>query len=210
MKRVKLSQMNLTGANSFVVEGVKYTDLTVVGTEFHFSNDKSNVVLDASESPHLIARDHGCLMGEYNVPLDTYGKAVKMLQSGFNVDSIATSTDLTVVEVQAISHEANYGGMGLSPQKVPAGLDKDALVLKVAGFIQDIDQVALKVATKDTLQSLVASLHSYKGTRTGTVPKGTKSVLTDYIVTKLGVNVVGLGKCTKPVLEAICRHLCGD
>ena len=64
--------MNLTGANSFVIEGVKYTDLTVVGTEFHFSNDKSNVALDASESPHLVARDHGCLMGEYNVQLNTY------------------------------------------------------------------------------------------------------------------------------------------
>ena len=128
-------------------------------------------------------------------------KAIQMLKSGFNVNSIATATGLTVVEVQAIGHEANYGGMGLSPQKVPAGLDKDALVLKVAGFIPGIDQVALKVATKDTLQALVASLHSYKGT---------KSVLTDYIVTKLGVNVVGLGKCTKPVLEAICRHLCGD
>ena len=137
-------------------------------------------------------------------------KTIQMLKAGFVIDSISKSTGLTVVEVQAIGHEANYGGMGLSPQKVPAGLDKDALVLKVAGFIQDIDQVALKVATKDTLQSLVASLHSYKGTRTGTVPKGTKSVLTDYIVTKLGVNVVGLGKCTKPVLEAICRHLCGD
>lgn len=206
MKRVKLSQMNLTGANSFVIEGVKYTDLAVVGSQFHFSNTEYNVVLDKSESPHLIARDHGCLMGEYNVPLDTYGKAVKMLQSGFNVNSIATATGLTVVEVQAIGHEANYGGMGLSPQKVPAGLDKDALVLKVAGFIPDIDQVALKVATKDTLQALVASLHHYKGGG-GSVPKGTKSVLTDYIVTKLGVNV---GKCTKPVLEAICRHLCGD
>lgn len=134
-------------------------------------------------------------------------KALKMLKSGFNVNSIATATGLTVVEVQAIGHEANYGGMELKTQKVPAGLDKDALVLKVAGFIPNIDQVALKVATKDTLQALVASLHSYKGTRTGTVPKGTKSVLTDYIVTKLGVNV---GKCTKPVLEAICHHLCGD
>lgn len=131
-------------------------------------------------------------------------KVLKMLQSGFNVDSIAKATDLTVVEVQAIGHEANYGGMGLKTQKVPSGLDKDALVLKVAGYIHDIDQVALKVATKDTLQTLVASLHSYKGTRTGTVPLGTKSVLTDYIVSKLGVNV---GKCTKPVLEAICRHL---
>ena len=56
------------------------------------------------------------------------------------------------------------------------------------------------------MQALVASLHRYKGVG-GSVPKGTKSVLTDYIVTKLGVNVVGLGKCTKPVLEAICRHL---
>jgi hypothetical protein len=131
-------------------------------------------------------------------------KVLKMLKAGFVIDSIATSTGLTIVEVQAIGHEASYGGMELKSQKVPAGLDKDALVLKVAGFIPDIDQVALKVATKDTLQALVASLHSYKGTRTGTVPKGTKSVLTDYIVTKLGINV---GKCTKPVLEAICRHL---
>lgn len=135
-------------------------------------------------------------------------KVLKMLKSGFNVNSIATATDLTVVEVQAIGHEANYGGMELKAQKVPAGLDKDALVLKVAGFIPGIDQVALKVATKDTLQALVASLHHYKGGG-GSIPKGTKSVLTDYIVTKLGVNVVGLGKCTKPVLEAICRHLCG-
>jgi hypothetical protein len=134
-------------------------------------------------------------------------KALKMLKSGFNVNSIATATGLTVVEVQAIGHEANYGGMELKAQKVPAGLDKDALVLKVAGFIPDVDQVALKVATKDTLQALVASLHSYKGTRTGTVPKGTKSVLTDYIVSQLGDTVVGIGKCTKPVLEAICRHL---
>ncbi len=136
-------------------------------------------------------------------------KALKMLKSGFNVNSIAIATGLTVVEVQAIGHEANYGGMELKTQKVPAGLDKDALVLKVAGFIPGIDQVALKVATKDTLQALVVSLHHYKG-RCGSIPKGTKSVLTDYIVTKLGVNVVGLGKCTKPVLEAICRHLCGD
>jgi hypothetical protein len=136
-------------------------------------------------------------------------KAIQMLKAGFNINSIAKSTGLTVVEVQAIGHEANYGGMGLSPQKVPAGLDKDALVLKVAGFIPNVDQVALKVATKDTLQALVASLHHYKGGG-GSIPKGTKSVLTDYIVTKLGVNVVGLGKCTKPVLEAICRHLCGD
>ena len=133
-------------------------------------------------------------------------KAIQMLKAGFNINSIATATGLTVVEVQAMGHEANYGGMGLSPQKVPAGLDKDALVLKVAGFIQDIDQVALKVATKDTLQALVVSLHHYKGGG-GSIPKGTKSVLTDYIVTKLGVNVVGIGKCTKPVLEAICRHL---
>ena len=133
-------------------------------------------------------------------------KAIQMLKAGFNINSIATATGLTVVEVQAMGHEANYGGMELKAQKVPAGLDKDALVLKVAGFIQDIDQVALKVATKDTLQALVVSLHHYKG-RCGSIPKGTKSVLTDYIVTKLGVNVVGLGKCTKPVLEAICKHL---
>lgn len=72
MKRVKLSQMNLTGANSFVVEGVKYTQLYVVGTKFYFFGAESNVVLDCTESPHLIARDHGCLMGEYNVQLNTY------------------------------------------------------------------------------------------------------------------------------------------
>lgn len=133
-------------------------------------------------------------------------KALKMLKSGFNINSIATATGLTVVEIQAIGHEANYGGMELKAQKVPAGLDKDALVLKVVGFIPDIDQAALKVATKDTLQALVASLHRYKGGG-GSIPKGTKSVLTDYIVTKLGVNVVGIGKCTKPVLEGICRYL---
>jgi hypothetical protein len=72
MKRVKLSKMNLDGANSFVIEGVKYTDLTVIDTQFHFSNAKSNVVLAESDSPHLIDRDHGCLMGEYNVQLNTY------------------------------------------------------------------------------------------------------------------------------------------
>lgn len=133
-------------------------------------------------------------------------KVLKMLKSGFNINSIAIANGITSAEVQAICHEANYGGMELKGQKVPAGLDKDALVLKVVGFIPDIDQVALKVATKDTLQALVASLHRYKGGG-GSVPKGTKSVLTDYIVTKLGVNVAGIGKCTKPVLEAICRHL---
>lgn len=133
-------------------------------------------------------------------------KVLKMFKSGFNINTIAIANGITSAEVQAICHEANYGGMGLKSQKVPAGLDKDALVLKVVGFIPDIDQVALKVATKDTLQALVASLHRYKGGG-GSVPKGTKSVLTDYIVTKLGVNVVGLGKCTKPVLEAICRYL---
>ena len=133
-------------------------------------------------------------------------KVLKMFKSGFNINSIAIANGITSAEVQAICHEANYGGMVLKAQKVPAGLDKDALVLKVVGFIPDIDQVALKVATKDTLQALVASLHRYKGGG-GSVPKGTKSVLTDYIVTKLGVNVVGLGKCTKPVLEAICKHL---
>ena len=133
-------------------------------------------------------------------------KVLKMFKSGFNINSIAIANGITSAEVQAICHEANYGGMVLKAQKVPAGLDKDALVLKVVGFIPDIDQVALKVATKDTLQALVASLHRYKGGG-GSVPKGTKSVLTDYIVTKLGVNVVGIGKCTKPVLEAICRHL---
>lgn len=37
MKRVKLSQMNLTGANSFIIEGVRYNDLAVVGIQFHFS-----------------------------------------------------------------------------------------------------------------------------------------------------------------------------
>lgn len=133
-------------------------------------------------------------------------KVLKMFKSGFNVNSIAIANGITSAEVQAICHEANYGGMVLKAQKVPAGLDKDALVLKVVGFVPDIDQVALKVATKDTLQALVASLHRYKGGG-GSVPKGTKSVLTDYIVTKLGVNVVGIGKCTKPVLEAICRYL---
>lgn len=133
-------------------------------------------------------------------------KVLKMFKSGFNVNSIAIANGITSAEVQAICHETNYGGMELKSQKVPAGLDKDALVLKVVGFIPDIDQVALKVATKDTLQALVASLHRYKGGG-GSVPKGTKSVLTDYIITKLGVNVVGLGKCTKPVLEAICRYL---
>lgn len=133
-------------------------------------------------------------------------KVLKMLKSGFNINSIAIANGITSAEVQAICHEANYGGMELKGQKVPAGLDKDALVLKVVGFIPDIDQVALKVATKDTLQALVASLHRYKGS-SGSVPKGTKSVLTDYIITKLGVNVVGIGKCTKPVLEAICRYL---
>lgn len=133
-------------------------------------------------------------------------KVLKMFKSGFNINSIAIANGITSAEVQAICHEANYGGMVLKAQKVPAGLDKDALVLKVVGFIPDIDQVALKVATKDTLQALVASLHRYKGGG-GSVPKGTKSVLTDYIVTKLGVNVVGLGKCTKPVLEAICTYL---
>jgi hypothetical protein len=133
-------------------------------------------------------------------------KVLKMLKSGFNINSIATANGITSAEVQAICHEASYGGMELKGQKVPEGLDKDALVLKVVGFIPEIDQVALKVATKDTLQALVASLHRYKGGG-GSVPKGTKSVLTDYIITKLGVNVVGIGKCTKPVLEAICRHL---
>lgn len=133
-------------------------------------------------------------------------KVLKMLKSGFNINSIAIANGITSAEVQAICHEANYGGMKLKTQKVPAGLDKDALVLKVVGFIPDIDQVALKVATKDTLQALVSCLHRYKGDG-GSMPKGTKSVLTDYIVTKLGVNVVGLGKCTKPVLEAICRYL---
>lgn len=134
-------------------------------------------------------------------------KALKMLKSGFNVNSIAIANGITSAEVQAICHEANYGGMELKGQKVPAGLDKDALVLKVVGFIPDIDQVALKVATKDTLQALVSSLHSYKGTRTGTVPKGTKLQLTAYIVSKLGTNLLNIDKCTKPVLEAICRYL---
>jgi hypothetical protein len=134
-------------------------------------------------------------------------KALKMLKSGFNVNSIATATGLTVVEVQAIGHEANYGGMELKAQKVPAGLDKDALVLKVAGFIPNIDQVALKVATKDTLQALVSCLHNYESTHKNFIPKGTKSVQLGYITSILGDNVVGIGKCTKPVLEAICRHL---
>lgn len=134
-------------------------------------------------------------------------KVLKMLKSGFNINSIAIANGITSAEVQAICHEANYGGMELKGQKVPAGLDKDALVLKVVGFIPDIDQVALKVATKDTLQALVSSLHSYKGTRTGTVPKGTKLQLTAYIVSKLGTNLLNIDKCTKPVLEAICRYL---
>ena len=70
MKRVKLSQMNLTGANSFVIEGVKYTDLAVVGSQFHFSNTEYNVVLDKSESPHLIAREGAkTLICEHNVPI---------------------------------------------------------------------------------------------------------------------------------------------
>ena len=134
-------------------------------------------------------------------------KVLKMFKSGFNINSIAIANGITSAEVQAICHEANYGGMELKGQKVPAGLDKDALVLKVVGFIPDIDQVALKVATKDTLQALVSSLHSYKGTRTGTVPKGTKLQLTAYIVSKLGTNLLNIDKCTKPVLEAICRYL---
>ena len=134
-------------------------------------------------------------------------KVLKMFKSGFNINSIAIANGITSAEVQAICHEANYGGMVLKAQKVPAGLDKDALVLKVVGFIPDIDQVALKVATKDTLQALVSSLHSYKGTRTGTVPKGTKLQLTAYIVSKLGTNLLNIDKCTKPVLEAICRYL---
>ena len=134
-------------------------------------------------------------------------KVLKMFKSGFNINSIAIANGITSAEVQAICHEANYGGMVLKAQKVPAGLDKDALVLKVVGFIPDIDQVALKVATKDTLQALVSSLHSYKGTRTGTVPKGTKLQLTAYIVSKLGTNLLNIDKCTKPVLEAICTYL---
>ena len=134
-------------------------------------------------------------------------KALKMLKSGFNINSIATATGLTVVEVQAIGHEANYGGMVLKAQKVPAGLDKDALVLKVIGFIPDIDQVALKVATKDTLQALVSCLHNYDSTHRAFVPKGTKSVQLGYITSILGDTVAGIGKCTKPVLEAICTYL---
>ena len=134
-------------------------------------------------------------------------KVLKMFKSGFNINTIAIANGITSAEVQAICHEANYGGMELKGQKVPAGLDKDALVLKVVGFIPDIDQVALKVATKDTLQALVSSLHSYKGTRTGTVPKGTKLQLTAYIVSKLGTNLLNIDKCTKPVLEAICTYL---
>jgi hypothetical protein len=134
-------------------------------------------------------------------------KALKMLKSGFAIDSISKSTGISKVEIIAINHEANYGGMGLKAQKVPAGLDKDALVLKIAGIIPNIDQVALKTATKETLQNLLGSIHNHSGNSEKIVPKGTKSVLTDYIVSKLGVNVVGIGKCTKPVLEAICRHL---
>lgn len=134
-------------------------------------------------------------------------KALKMLKSGFNIDSIAKSTGLTVVEVQAIGHEASYGGMELKGQKVPTALDKDALVLRVVGFIPEIDQVALKVATKDTLQALVGCLHNYKSTHKNFVPKGTKSVQLGYITSILGDTVVGIGKCTKPVLEAICKHL---
>lgn len=134
-------------------------------------------------------------------------KVLKMLKSGFNINSIAIATGLTVVEVQAIGHEANYGVMVLKTQKVPAGLDKDALVLKVVGFIPDIDQVALKVATKDTLQALVSCLHNYDSTHRAFIPKGTKSVQLGYITSILGDTVAGIGKCTKPVLEAICRHL---
>ena len=134
-------------------------------------------------------------------------KAIQMLKAGFNINSIATATGLTVVEVQAMGHEANYGGMELKTQKVPAGLDKDALVLKVAGFIPDIDQVALKVATKDTLQALVSCLHNYDSTHRAFVPKGTKSVQLGYITSIVGDTGAGIGKCTKSVLETICRHL---
>lgn len=70
MKRVKLSEMKLEGATSFVVEGVKYTDLAVVGTQFYFFSAKSNVVLDESEAPHLIAREGAkTLICEHNVPV---------------------------------------------------------------------------------------------------------------------------------------------
>ena len=41
-------------------------------------------------------------------------KVLKMLKAGFVIDSIATSTGLTIVEVQAIGHEASYGGMELN------------------------------------------------------------------------------------------------
>jgi len=134
-------------------------------------------------------------------------KVLKMFKSGFNVNSIAIANGITSAEVQAICHEANYGGMELKSQKVPAGLDKDALVLKVVGFIPDIDQVALKVATKDTLQALVSCLHNYDSTHRAFVPKGTKSVQLGYITSILGDTVAGIGKCTKPVLEAICTYL---
>ena len=47
-----------------------YTDLAVVGSQFHFSNTESNVVLDKSESPHLIAREGAkTLICEHNVPI---------------------------------------------------------------------------------------------------------------------------------------------
>ena len=55
-------------------------------------------------------------------------KVLKMFKSGFNINSIAIANGITSAEVQAICHEANFGGMGLKTQKVPAGLDKDALL----------------------------------------------------------------------------------